>query len=62
MRRPLPASGARLRVRLRRHLLARLIDRDVLTMRHRRVAVGDDEGVEFDEAVAFLFVIGGDVR
>jgi len=44
---------------LRRRLLARLVDRDVLTMRHRGAAVGDHKGVELDEAVALLFIIAG---
>ena len=37
-------------------------DRDVLAMRQRRGAVGDHQGVEFDEAVALLVVIAGDFR
>src|SRR6267378_2424072 len=46
--------------RLRRRLLARLIDRDVLAMCHRGAAVGDDQRVQLDEAVALLFIIAGD--
>src|ERR1700730_15964522 len=45
---------------LRRLLLARLVDRDVLAMRQWRAAVGDDERVELDETMAFLLVIAGD--
>src|ERR1700686_510004 len=45
---------------LSRRLLARLVDRDVLAMRQRGAAVGDDQRVELDEAVALLFVVAGD--
>src|SRR5207237_9146913 len=48
--------------RLRRRLLARLVDRDVVTMRQRRLAVGDYQRVELDEAVALLVVIADDFR
>src|SRR6476646_2908943 len=47
---------------LRRGLFARLVDRDVLAMCKRRTAVGDDQRVELDEAVALLFVIAGHLR
>ena len=43
-------------------MFARLVDRDVLAMRQRRVAVADHQRVEFDEAVALLVVIAGDFR
>ena len=42
---------------LRRRLLTRLVDRDVVAMRQRRLAVGDDQRVELDEAVALLVVM-----
>src|SRR4051812_42495834 len=47
---------------LRRRLLARLVDRDVLAVRQRRRAVGNHQRVELDEAVAFLLVISRDFR
>ena len=47
---------------LRRRLLARLVDRDVPAMGERRPAIGDDERVEFDEAMALLLVIAGHAR
>ncbi|MEH2689969.1 hypothetical protein DXU04_34435 [Bradyrhizobium diazoefficiens] len=46
---------------LRRSLLARLVDRGVLAMRQRCRAVGDDQRVELDEAVALLLVVRGDL-
>src|SRR5882757_702982 len=45
---------------LRRRLLARLVDRDVLAMGQWRAAVGEHERVEFDEAMTFLLVVAGD--
>jgi hypothetical protein len=45
---------------LRRRLFARLVDRDVLAVRDRGAAVGDDKRIEFDEAVPLLFVVAGD--
>src|SRR3954452_22240972 len=44
-------------LKLRRRLFARLVDRDVLAVCDRGAAIGDDQRVEFDEAVAFLLVI-----
>src|SRR3954452_20662543 len=46
---------------LRRRLFARLIDRNVLAMRQGRAAIGNNQRVEFDEAVALLFVVAGDL-
>ena len=34
----------------------------MLAVRHRRGAVGNDQRVEFDEAVALLLVVAGDPR
>src|SRR5207253_4650795 len=44
-------------VRLRCGLLARLVDRDVVAMRQRRLAVGHHQRVELDETMALLVVI-----
>src|SRR6476469_161887 len=54
------AKMAAVYIASRRRLLARLVDGGVLAMRHRRSAVGDDQRVELDEAVALLVVIAGD--
>src|SRR3954454_22089144 len=43
----------------RRRLFARLVDRDVLAVRDRGTAVGDDKRIEFDEAMALLLVVAG---
>src|SRR5665213_2769800 len=48
------------KTKLRRRALSRLIDR-VVAMRQWRLAVGDGQRVELDEAVALLFVIAGDL-
>src|SRR5215813_80314 len=48
--------------RLSRRLFAWLVDRDVPAMRERRLAVGDDQRVQFDEAMAFLLVIADYLR
>ena len=42
-------------------LFARLVDRDMPAMRQRRAAVGDNQRVEFDEAVALLVIIADDL-
>src|SRR6185369_15435130 len=48
--------------RLRRCLLARLVDRDVVAMRQRRLAVRDYQRVKLDETMALLVVIADHLR
>ena len=47
---------------LRRRRFARLVDRDVVAMRQRRLAIGDDQRIELDETVPLPVVVAGHFR
>src|SRR6185437_3400235 len=61
-RRHCRADQTSTRSNLRSRLLARLIDCGVLAMGERRLAIGNHQRIELDEAMALLLVIAGDVR